>query len=104
MSGPARPLSSTRLQLLADWPSTPTTATTSRSSDRLSCRRVVKLISWNTNGRRNTEQQARALLARQPDIVGLQEVTARSVDVWVEALKAGGLLHVRSTVAGSADM
>ncbi|HMF93228.1 MAG TPA: endonuclease/exonuclease/phosphatase family protein [Vicinamibacterales bacterium] len=64
----------------------------------------MKLISWNTNARRNTEAQARALLARRPDIVGLQEVTARSVDVWVEALKAGGLLHVRSTVAGSADV
>jgi exodeoxyribonuclease III len=61
---------------------------------------IVKLISWNTNGRRDPEQQARALLGRGPDIVALQEVTAGSVASWVKAFEPEGL-HVRSTVAVS---
>jgi hypothetical protein len=48
----------------------------------------VKLISWNTNARRNAEPQALALLACAPDVVGLREVAARSVGKWVEELKA----------------
>lgn len=38
---------------------------------------------------------------RLADIVALQEVTPRSVTVWTEALRAGGLPHVRATVAES---
>jgi len=63
---------------------------------------VVKLISWNINGRRDPEHQARVLLARIPDIVALQEVTASSVTGWVKALETGGLRYVRATVADPA--
>ncbi|HMF98851.1 MAG TPA: endonuclease/exonuclease/phosphatase family protein [Vicinamibacterales bacterium] len=61
----------------------------------------MKLISWNTNGRRSVEQQARVLLARLPDIVCLQEVTPRSVSGWIAALEAGGLRHVRATTSSA---
>ena len=44
------------------------------------------------------------LLARRPDIVALQEVTARSVAAWSDALRAGGLHHVRATVAGTSEV
>jgi Endonuclease/Exonuclease/phosphatase family len=43
----------------------------------------------------------RGWLARRPDIVALQEVTARSVDCWVDALNAGGLRYVQSTATAS---
>jgi endonuclease/exonuclease/phosphatase family metal-dependent hydrolase len=62
---------------------------------------TVKLISWNTNARRNTAAQARALLARRPDIIALQEVTAHSVNDWVAALRDGGLPQVQSTLTSS---
>jgi exonuclease III len=61
----------------------------------------LRLISWNTNARRRVELQARALLARLPDLVALQEVTAASADPWAEALRAGGLQHLRATVSES---
>jgi exonuclease III len=63
----------------------------------------VKLISWNTNGRRQPELQAEALLARLPDIVGLQEVTASSATSWIKALEAGGLPFIRTTVADARE-
>jgi endonuclease/exonuclease/phosphatase family metal-dependent hydrolase len=63
---------------------------------------IVKLISWNPSGRRDPEPQARALLDRSPDIVALQEITARSVTGWVKVFEVEGLHHVRSTVAVSA--
>ena len=43
-------------------------------------------------------QQARELLSRTPDVVALQEVTPRSIAAWAEALRDGGLPHVRATV------
>jgi exonuclease III len=67
-------------------------------------RRTVKLISWNTNARRRVEHQVQALLARRPDIVALQEITARSVGSWVETLTAGGLHHVQSTATASPEV
>jgi endonuclease/exonuclease/phosphatase family metal-dependent hydrolase len=39
-------------------------------------------------------EQAAALAARTPDVVALQEVTARSAPEWREALAAAGLAHV----------
>ena len=61
----------------------------------------MKLISWNTNRRRQqAAEQAPSVLARNPDIVALQEVTESSAVTLTGALSAGGLCHIRSTVGG----
>jgi exonuclease III len=56
---------------------------------------VGVLVSWNVAGRvtRLSEQAAR-VLSEAPDLVCLQEVTATSTPLWVDALAAGGLEHV----------
>jgi exonuclease III len=55
----------------------------------------VRLISWNVNRRTSVlAEQAAALAAAQPDIVALQEITARSRDLWMAALPMIGLGHI----------
>jgi exonuclease III len=58
----------------------------------------VRLISWNVQRRiERLPAQAEALGTREPDVVALQEISARSWPLWVAALKAIGLPHaVRS--------
>jgi exodeoxyribonuclease III len=52
----------------------------------------VRLITWNVARRSAVlPQQAAALAAREPDVVALQEVTARGWPLWREALAALGL-------------
>jgi exodeoxyribonuclease III len=53
------------------------------------------LVSWNVAGRlsRIAEQAAR-VAAIEPDVVCLQEVTARSAPLWEHALRLIGLEHV----------
>jgi exonuclease III len=52
----------------------------------------VRLISWNVNRRTSVlAEQAAALAAREPDVVALQEVTARSWPLWQAALRTIGL-------------
>jgi exonuclease III len=60
----------------------------------------VRLISWNV-ARRVTRQdeQAAALATREPDVVALQEVTARTWPLWEASLHAIGLAHVRCSLA-----
>jgi len=54
----------------------------------------VRLISWNVNRRTSVlAQQAHALAEREPDVVALQEITARSWPLWQAALKTIGLPH-----------
>ena len=66
---------------------------------------TMKLISWNTNKRRDdAARQMHALAERKPDIIGLQEVTGRTVADWVEALEAEGFPYVRATVADSSPI
>jgi endonuclease/exonuclease/phosphatase family metal-dependent hydrolase len=65
---------------------------------------VVKLISRNTNGRANPEPQADVVLAQCPDIVVLQEVTARSVAAWIETQASGRSHEVRATVPESSPV
>ncbi len=53
------------------------------------------LVSWNVGGRvRLTPDQAARVAALEPDLVCLQEVTARSVPLWEHALRSLGLHHV----------
>jgi exodeoxyribonuclease III len=54
----------------------------------------VRLISWNVNRRVGLlAEQAAALAAREPDVVALQEITARSWELWRAALTTIGLPH-----------
>jgi exonuclease III len=54
------------------------------------------LVSWNVAGRIGRQAtQAERVAALSPDIVCLQEVTARSAQPWTEALHDAGLAHVR---------
>jgi len=55
----------------------------------------VRLISWNVNRRTSVlAEQALAIAEREPDIVALQEITARSRDLWQAAFATIGLPHV----------
>jgi exonuclease III len=62
----------------------------------------VRLITWNVN-RRVTQlaEQAAALAQREPDVVALQEVTARSWPLWRAALTTIGLPHARCSLDGA---
>jgi exodeoxyribonuclease III len=55
----------------------------------------VRLITWNV-ARRVTvlPDQAAALASREPDVVALQEVTARGHGLWETALRRIGLPHL----------
>jgi hypothetical protein len=51
----------------------------------------VRLITWNVNRRvERLAAQAGALAAREPDVVALQEITARSWPLWRAALETIG--------------
>lgn len=58
----------------------------------------MRLLSWNVNrARAKLAAQAEAVLARSPDLVALQEVTASTLPVWTELL-AGELPHISSSL------
>jgi exonuclease III len=65
---------------------------------------TVKVISWNVNRRRQPAHQMRVLAERRPGIIALQEMTARSVADWVQALKAEGFHHVRATMLDASQV
>jgi len=70
---------------------------TGRASWKSNQAASLKLITWNINRRRATEEQAEALKSRSPDLVALQEVRLGSLEVWREALADLGLRYVEST-------
>jgi exonuclease III len=52
----------------------------------------LKLISWNVAGRTKLlDEQARALIRQEPDVVALQEVRASTLPRWRRELAAAGL-------------
>jgi len=52
----------------------------------------MRLVTWNVAGRvRRQGEQAQALAAVGADVVALQEVTARTLPLWREALAEAGL-------------
>jgi exonuclease III len=52
----------------------------------------VRLVTWNVAGRvRRLPEQAQVLAALEPDVVALQEVTARTLPAWRDALAGAGL-------------
>jgi exodeoxyribonuclease-3 len=59
----------------------------------------VRLLSWNAARRVSTlPQQAAAVAGREPDVLGLQEVTARTLPMWREACHVIGLPHVAASL------
>jgi exonuclease III len=59
----------------------------------------VRVITWNVNRRVTVlPEQAAAVASREPAVVALQEVTARSAPLWRERLAEAGLTHVRSSL------
>lgn len=63
---------------------------------------MVRLITWNVAGRsKRLAEQARALAAREPDIVALQEVTRRTRPLWDRAFELMGLTHVSASSVDS---
>ncbi len=62
----------------------------------------MRLITWNVNRRVSVlAEQAAALAGRGPDVVALQEVTARSWRLWVAALETIGLPAVACSLDGA---
>ena len=63
----------------------------------------MRIVSWNVaRGRSRLTEQAAALASREPDVIALQETTARTVPLWKAALATIGLGHVRASLE-SAD-
>lgn len=63
---------------------------------------MVRLITWNVAGRsKRLPEQAVAVAAREPDIVALQEVTARTRPLWNRAFELMGLTHVSASSVDS---
>jgi exonuclease III len=57
----------------------------------------VRVVTWNVAGRvRRLLEQAEVVGALGADVVALQEVTARTLPLWREALAEAGLGHVAS--------
>ena len=55
----------------------------------------MRLVSWNVARKlAKLEAQAAAVIAREPDVVALQEVTDSSLPLWTAALRVGGLEHI----------
>jgi len=62
----------------------------------------VRLITWNVNRRvERLAAQAAALAGREPDVVALQEVTARTWPLWHAALVTIGLEHALCSLDGA---
>jgi exodeoxyribonuclease-3 len=55
----------------------------------------VRLVSWNVAGRVSRQpERAAAIAAAEPDLVALQEVTARTLPLWRAALADAGLAAI----------
>ena len=64
----------------------------------------LRLISWNVNGRRRSDEQLHPVFERRPDIIALQEVTAASLPRIRETLIAAGLLYISDSFALAPDL
>ena len=64
---------------------------------------MVRLITWNVARRASRlVDQAGVVAAREPDFVGLQEVTRRTLPLWRRAFELMGLTHVRASATEGA--
>ena len=63
---------------------------------------MVRLISWNVARRvQAIAAQAAAIGAREPDVIALQEITARTLPLWEAACATLGLAHVACTLSAA---
>jgi len=61
---------------------------------------LVRLITWNVARRvQALAEQAATVGQREPDVLALQEVTARTLPLWEAACATLGLEHVASTLS-----
>lgn len=59
----------------------------------------MRIVTWNVARRASRlAEQAAALAGREPDLVALQEVTARTLPLWRAALATVGLPHVLASL------
>jgi len=59
----------------------------------------MKIISWNVAGRvRKQKLQLGALVSREANIIGLQEITSRTLPLWVEGLRKAGYKYAIPSV------
>ena len=62
----------------------------------------MRLITWNVAGRVTRQpEQAEAIAAVGADVVALQEVTARTLPMWREALETMGLAQSETALEGA---
>jgi exonuclease III len=58
----------------------------------------MKIISWNVAHLvYKQKSQLSVLISRKPDVIGLQEVTNKTLPLWVEGLQEEGYLHTISS-------
>jgi exonuclease III len=58
----------------------------------------MKIISWNVAHLvYKQKSQLSVLISREPDVIGLQEVTNKTLPLWVEGLQEEGYLHTISS-------
>jgi exonuclease III len=58
----------------------------------------MKIISWNVANRiKKQSLQLEALISRKPDIIGLQEITNRTLPLWSKDFKQAGYKHIISS-------
>jgi exodeoxyribonuclease III len=59
----------------------------------------VRLVTWNVAGRVTRQvEQAAVLVAVEPDVIALQEVTTRTLPLWEEALAGAGFTSVKTAL------
>ena len=59
----------------------------------------MRLVTWNVAGRVTRQaEQAAAVAAIEPDLVALQEVTARTLPLWHQALEDAGFASVETAL------
>ena len=59
---------------------------------------MMKILSWNVANRFVKQKyQLDAVIARSPDVIGLQEITARTLPLWVEGFHKAGFAHTVSS-------
>jgi exodeoxyribonuclease III len=65
---------------------------------------LIRIITWNVARRASAlADQATALAEREPDLVALQEVTARTMPVWSRAFELMGLPSVRASTTSASS-
>ena len=61
----------------------------------------MRLVTWNVAGRvARQPEQAAVLMAVEPDVVALQEVTARTLPLWEAELEKAGFTSVKTALEG----